>query len=124
MLISFCDEIYLFLFLDLFVQKLSFTKLQNKKTISSSLELFCKQGVLKKIPKFKRKHLCWSIYLIKFWVSNLKIIKKETPTQVFRLCHMKKKQAWGTLHALTLIFLCYIVNVFTKHFKCHLEMAV
>ena len=34
-------------------------------------EVFCKKGVLKKFIKFTRKHLCWSIFLIKLRPATL-----------------------------------------------------
>ena len=47
-------------------------QLQRRETTP---EVFYKKGVLKDKVKFSGKHLCWSLFLIKF-------IEKETPAQL------------------------------------------
>ena len=42
-------------------------------------QIFFKLGVLKNFGNFTRKHLSWSLFLIK----RLQLYEKETPTQVF-----------------------------------------
>ena len=48
-------------------------------------ELFCKKGVLRNVAKFKRKHLCQTLFLINF-------IKKEALAQVFSCKNCKISQ--------------------------------
>ena len=46
-------------------------------------EMFYKKVVFKNFAIFTEKHLCWSLFLIKF-IKKVKFIKeKETPAQVF-----------------------------------------
>ena len=49
-------------------------------------QMFFKKGVLKNFTIFTRKHLCWSLFLVK------KLYSKETPAQVFscRYCGIFK----------------------------------
>ena len=44
---------------------------QNPQVTARLPEVFCKQGVLKRIGKFTGKHLCWSLFLIKSHVLKI-----------------------------------------------------
>ena len=46
-------------------------------------EVFCKSGVPRNFAIFTRKHLCWSLFLIKFSRSGLQLYLKKAPIQVF-----------------------------------------
>ena len=46
-------------------------------------ELFCKKCVLENFANFTGKHLCWSLFSIKFHAFRSATLLKETPTQVF-----------------------------------------
>ena len=48
--------------------------------------MFFKIGVLKKFVNFTGKHLCWSLFLIKFLTNFI----KDTPTQMFS-CEILEK---------------------------------
>ena len=50
--------------------------IQNK---GIRLHMFFKIGALKNFPNFTGKHLCWSLFLVKFLTNFI----KDTPTQVF-----------------------------------------
>ena len=65
-------HLYYLLFLTFSI--FSFRSSQRK---CSMKKLFLKLGI------FTGKHLCWSLFLIKFRVEGLKLYEKETPTQVF-----------------------------------------
>ena len=47
---------------------------------SSHRRCFIKEGILKNLAKFTEKHLCWSLFFNK--VSDLSLLKLQTPTQV------------------------------------------
>ena len=49
----------------------------------SSLEMFCKTGVLKNFAKFTGKNVCQSLFLIKLQGEACKFIKKENLAEVF-----------------------------------------
>ena len=66
------------LFLRHFVASLSLGDLNDK---SSRPKVYCKKNVLKNLPKFTRKHMCRSLFLIS--PEACSVIKKETSTQVF-----------------------------------------
>ena len=58
--------------------------MKGKTLRSSRSQMFFKIGVLKNLAIFTRKHLCWSLFLIKLQAWRpLHFIEKETPTQVF-----------------------------------------
>ena len=59
--------------------KIIFWYIGSDRFRCSHSELFCKKGVLKRFPKFTKKHLYRSLFLIKLQASGL----KETPTQKF-----------------------------------------
>ena len=66
--------------------KSSFIELLDKKLLdkalrSSRLDVFCKKGVLRKIPKLTGKHLCQSLFLIKLQAESCNFTKKETLAQ-------------------------------------------
>ena len=44
---------------------------------------FMKKPVFKNFAMFTGKHLCWSLFLIKWQARDLQIYQKETPTRVF-----------------------------------------
>ena len=50
---------------------------------SSCSQMFFIVGVFKIFAIFVEKHLCWSLFLIKFAGLNLQRFYKETPTKVF-----------------------------------------
>ena len=53
---------------------------------SSRPKVFCKKAALKISAKFTEKHLCWSLFLIKFIKNNNTITQKiiKTPVQVIK----------------------------------------
>ena len=61
----------------------------------SRRDLFCKKDVPENLSKLTRKHLCWSLFLIK----RSLFIKKEAPTQVFsyEFCEIFKNTFLPTL---------------------------
>ena len=70
----------------------SYTMLQIKEAVGRS-QMFFKIGVLKNFVNFSRKHLRWSLFLIKLhgW-KCLQLYEKETPTQLFscEICEIFK----------------------------------
>ena len=42
----------------------------------------CIIGLLKNLAKFSKKHLRWSLFLIKLKLSEFQIVKKDTSAQV------------------------------------------
>ena len=51
---------------------------------SSHLQIFYKTRVLKNFSKFTRKHLCWSLFLIKLRVGrHVTSLKRDSSTGVF-----------------------------------------
>ena len=52
-------------------------------------ELFFKKAVLKNFEIFLRKHLCWSLFLIKLSDPKTAILLKKTPTQFFSCKYCK-----------------------------------
>ena len=61
------------------------------------LEVFCKKCVLKNFAYFTRKHLCWSLFLIKLQDFR----HAETPTQVLyrKICKISKNSYFEHLRA-------------------------
>ena len=60
---------------------------------SSRSQIFLKTGVLKKFANFTGKHLCWSLFLIKFQVFRpATLIKRDCNTGVFlwKLWNLRK----------------------------------
>ena len=43
------------------------------------LEMLCKKDTFKNFTKFRRKHLHWSLFFIKFQTVDLQLYQKETP---------------------------------------------
>ena len=58
---------------------------------SSCLEMFCEKGILKSCTIFIGKHLCWSLFLIKFQLTPLRIIYHTYLQQHIRT---KFRTAW------------------------------
>ena len=56
---------------------------------SSHSQMFFKIGVLNSFAKFTRKHLSWSLFLIKLQAFRPSTFLKETPTQVL-FCELFK----------------------------------
>ena len=50
---------------------------------SNRPEMFNGKSALKAFAKFKGTHLYWGLFFIKFQVSSLQFLKKDTPEQVF-----------------------------------------
>ena len=51
---------------------------------SSRPGVFCKNVALKTYAKFKGKHLCWSLFLIKLWAFRpATLLKRDSNTGVF-----------------------------------------
>ena len=93
--------------------------IQNK---SSRLNMFFKIGVLKNFANFAGKHLCWSLFLVKFLNNFI----KGSPTQVF-FCEIWKKfkNTFSTEHLKWLllsketpaqVFTCEICEIFKNIF--------
>ena len=89
---------------------------------SSRLQMFFKLGALKNCANFTGKHLCWSLFLIKFLTNFI----KDTPTQVFS-CEIWKifQNSFSTEHLLWLflsketpiqVFACEICEIFKNIF--------
>ena len=59
---------------------------------SSHPEVFCRKDVLRSFAKFTGKHLCQSLFLIKWQASACSFIKKETLAQTLsrELCEISK----------------------------------
>ena len=69
------------------------TNIKGKNLRSSRTQMFFKIAVLKNFAVLPRKHLCWSLFLIKLQAQVCVFIKKETLTQVFscEYCKIFKK---------------------------------
>ena len=79
-------------------------------------EVFCKQGVLKKIAKFLKKQLCWSLILITS--QALKLVSCEFCI-TFKDTFFTEQLCW-----LLLIILDYIILYQTRrHIPCQGELA-
>ena len=50
---------------------------------SSRTEMHFKIGVLRKFAMFTGRHLCWSLFLIRFQAWKPATLSKKTPTKVF-----------------------------------------
>ena len=56
---------------------------KGKTLRSSRSQIFFKIDVLKNLAIFTRKHLCWSLFLIKLLAWRSAFLLKKTPTPVF-----------------------------------------
>ena len=93
--------------------------IQNK---GIRLHMFFKIGALKNFANFTGKHLCWSLFLVKFLTNFI----KDTPTQEFS-CEIWKnfKNTFSTEHLQwlllsketpTQVFACEICEIFKNFF--------
>ena len=82
----------------------------QRKHMSSRWQMFFNIGVLKNIPIFTGKHLCWSLFLIKLQAWRIysceyfKIFKNSFIYRTLLLVAFESSQLFYTNHALSLVF--------------------
>ena len=81
------------------------TNIKGKTLRSSRSQMFFKIVILKKFAELPRKHLCWSVFLIKkqAWRPAYLSKKKETTIQVFSCEYCEFFKSFFTEHLIILI---------------------